>query len=151
MTESVLLPASDTMIFQLLQVTHCDCVRPDGPCGCNPPHDVRNVQLQELGQTSVGCAKGEMPCNESPHSKPAQCLCLDDGKLKLCECNASGGGKGKAQSQAQAKRDGVERGLLHCMCLIDEPDGTVKPCDCNKSTDFLATVHPLEDGVAIRG
>lgn len=148
--QSALLMNSDTMCLKLLQVRNCDCVRPDGPCGCDPPHAVRNVQLQELDQTSTRCADGELPCDESPPSTSEHCLCLgggDDAILRLCACNAAGGGKGKAQT----KREEMERSVLHCMCLIDQPDGTVKPCGCNQSTDFLGMIRPLEDGVAVKG
>lgn len=71
------------------------------------------------------------------------CLCpVDDvqsSEMEPCACGAHGDG-----SEA-VRQHGAARNMIHCMCLMEELDGSTKPCPCNTPANFLGRIGPIRE------
>ena len=119
-----------------LEVRHCDCITPKGPCGCNASRKQvkvlgRDLRSVDTFEKSIPPYIPAMPGPPPGIRQPAHvhCLCIIenvDGTARPCPC-------------AVDKRE--ETAAFHCMCIIDLPNGTYKPCGCNSDVSFLGNIQ----------
>lgn len=92
---------------------------------------------------------------QPPKNAGKDCLCSRDGMKEgdnaaKCPCKSA-----RNEQSAQAAEvypvisnlppGSHPRSAVHCMCLIHQLDGTMKPCACNQATSFLGVIRYVSD------
>lgn len=147
-----------------MNIKQCQCITQNGPCKCGQDSASQlPVQFPDTTETAAPDPSGELDAS----AESFRCVCPEERKDghsvgKPCACNSALEPMWLPTASAVARDVQVDeilpvipdtplpplakprRPLVHCLCLIHDINGVMRPCACNRATTDLGYVDYTE-------